>query len=109
MGHGKTRLMKIKHESTSEGLVEALAEDLTPFSPHLFNAKWQSAQYKSVTSKCPCNTVVFCEDFAENYTCRPHHRVVTGTPSAPYTLWLPPTTALLKTALKSSRIQSSSK
>ena len=71
VGHGKTRLMKIKHESTFEGLVEALAEDLTPFSAHLFNAKWQSAQYKSITSKCPSNTVVFCEDFAENYTCRP--------------------------------------
>ena len=63
--------MKVRHESTFEGLVEALAEDLGPFSIHLFNAKWQSAQYKSVTSKCPANTVIFCEDFAENYTCRP--------------------------------------
>ena len=105
MGHGKTRLMKIKHESTSEGLVETLAEDLTPFSAHLFNAKRQSAQYKSVTSKCPGNTVAFCEDFAENYTCRPQ-----DAPQGCHwnnTLWLPPTTALLKTALKSSRIQSS--
>ena len=29
--------MKIKHESIFEGLIEALAEDLTPFSAHLFN------------------------------------------------------------------------
>ena len=71
IGQGKTRLMKIRHETTLEGLVEALEECLSPFSLHLFNAKWQSMQYKSVATTCPANTIIFCEDFAENDTCRP--------------------------------------
>ena len=48
-----------------------LSDDLDPFSLHLFNAKWQYCQYKSVSSKIPIKTVIFCEEFAENYTCRP--------------------------------------
>ena len=35
---GKTHLNKVRHESTFEGLVEALADDLGRFSVHLFNA-----------------------------------------------------------------------
>jgi len=62
-----TRMQNVK----KEGLVEALECDLAPFSCHLFNARWQFHQYKLVTSDLPQETVIFCMDFAENFTCRP--------------------------------------
>ena len=66
-----TRMMQVTKESTFEGMVEALQEALSTFSSHLFNAKWQWQQYNSVSKEVPDEAVVFCMDFAENFTCRP--------------------------------------
>ena len=66
-----TKMMKIKKETTFEGLIEATAEALRTFSLHLFNAKWQWQQYNVISGNVPPRTVVFCMDFAENYTVRP--------------------------------------
>lgn len=71
MPNGSSRMMKVRKESSFEGLVEALQNGLAPFSCHLFNAKWQYIQYKDVTTSLLPGTVVLCMDFAENYTSRP--------------------------------------
>ena len=71
MPNGSIRMAKIVKEGTGNCLLNALTEQLQPFSKHLFNAKWQHQQYKDVSTNIPVNSVVFCMDFAENYTSRP--------------------------------------
>ena len=66
-----TRLARVEKQSTSEGLVEALQKDLQTFSYHLFSARWQWEQYKNISTDVHENTIVFCMDFGENYTCCP--------------------------------------
>lgn len=66
-----TRLARVEKQSTSEGLVEALQKDLQTFSYHLFSARWQWEQYKNISTDVHENTIVFCMDFGENYSCCP--------------------------------------
>jgi len=65
-----SRLTKVRKETSFKDLIEDLKVDLTPFSRHLLNAKWQFQQYRSVTSDVPGNTVIVCMDYAENYASR---------------------------------------
>ena len=64
------RTMKVQKEGKLSELVDVLLKELEPFSLHLFNAKWQWQQYKAITSDVPQGEVVFCMDYAENYTCK---------------------------------------
>ena len=66
-----TRRGRVEKQSTFEGLVEALQKDLQTFSYYLFSARWQWEQYKNISTDVLENTIVFCIDFGENYTCRP--------------------------------------
>ncbi|CAC5413766.1 unnamed protein product [Mytilus coruscus] len=46
-----------------------LAAEIGPFSAHLHNAAWQYEQFSTLIKNVPEKWVVFCMDFAENYTC----------------------------------------
>ena len=65
-----TRMMKVQKEGSFMKFVEYIQGQLEPFSCHLFNAKWQYQQYKLITSDIPNNSVIFCMDYAKNYTCK---------------------------------------
>lgn len=71
MNNGSQRMSKVYKEGSALDFKDALKANLLPFAKHLFNAKWQHQQYQKVTSQLPPDTVVFCMDFAENYTSRP--------------------------------------
>ncbi|KAJ8023612.1 hypothetical protein HOLleu_36101 [Holothuria leucospilota] len=62
--------MVLKENSgTVKHLVQALTENLVPFSKHLFNAKWLGLQFRNLTNNIPDDWVVLCLDFGENFNC----------------------------------------
>ncbi|XP_003723310.2 uncharacterized protein LOC100891453 [Strongylocentrotus purpuratus] len=67
---GLIRTTKVEKSGTGSDLLKEMCKELDPFSYHLFNARWQYEQYKSITAVIPPNTVVMCMDFGENYTCK---------------------------------------
>lgn len=64
------RMCKVPKQGPIADLILELKREVTPFAKHLFNANWQWRQYNNITTNLPDTWVVFCMDFAENYTCR---------------------------------------
>lgn len=62
------KMLRLKDHNVGIFLDE-LCEELNNFSSHLHNARWQHQQFTSLTHDIPKNWVLFCMDYAENYTC----------------------------------------
>lgn len=71
---GKRREL-ITKEGTIRMLLDELMTELTPFSKHLFNFRWQFMQYKSLKSSLPANWALVVMDFAENFLCKYQNEV----------------------------------
>ena len=69
-GQNLTRMTKIQKAGTIRNIIDELKTELVQFSKHLFDASWQWRQYENLCNKLPDKWVVFCMDYAENYTCR---------------------------------------
>ena len=65
----------VQHTGTILQLLEELQTELTPFSSHLFEAKWQQTQFVSIRTCPPPSAVVAVMDFAENYVCVTQNKV----------------------------------
>ncbi|XP_070205712.1 uncharacterized protein [Littorina saxatilis] len=63
------KLGKTRKTVPAPEFVAQLVSDATTLSKHLFNARWQGNQYDSISKDVPGGWVVFCQDFAENFTC----------------------------------------
>ncbi|KAK7089483.1 hypothetical protein V1264_024849 [Littorina saxatilis] len=68
-GVNKKKLGKTRKTVPAPEFVAQLVSDATTLSKHLFNARWQGNQYDSISKDVPGGWVVFCQDFAENFTC----------------------------------------
>lgn len=67
VGKGIAQLDKVEKTSSMVDCIDELCAELGPLAKHHFNAKWQSAQYSSITSNVPEGCAVITLDFAENY------------------------------------------
>ncbi|VDH92328.1 Hypothetical predicted protein [Mytilus galloprovincialis] len=67
-GKESMRMMKVPKEGSFESFVLKLKQKLEPFAKHLFDAKWQAQQFRNITTTLPDKWVVFCLDFAENFS-----------------------------------------
>ena len=69
-GEGKNIKKKklVNQEKSFTNFCTEFADEAQSFSAHLFNAKWQFEQYKSVSSSPPPGAAVIVMDFAENFT-----------------------------------------
>ncbi|XP_063446520.1 uncharacterized protein LOC134726055 [Mytilus trossulus] len=68
-GVKKTRKMLQMKKNNVTLFMAELAAEIGPFSAHLHNAAWQYEQFSTLIKNVPEKWVVFCMDFAENYTC----------------------------------------
>ncbi|XP_069141742.1 uncharacterized protein [Argopecten irradians] len=68
-GKESLRMMKIRKEQNASDFREKIKTDLLPFPKHIFDAKWQSKQFATLSKEVPENTALFCCDFAENFAC----------------------------------------
>lgn len=66
---GKKRIGRKRCQGTGEELAAELAAELAPFAKHLFEARWQQAQFYRAITHPPPAVVMMVMDFAENYTC----------------------------------------
>lgn len=68
-GKKKTRkMLQLKKNSVDVFMIE-FRNEINIFSAHLHNAAWQYEQFSMISKDVPDRWVVFCMDFAENYTC----------------------------------------
>ena len=68
-GKKKTRkMLQLKKSSVDVFMIE-FRNEINIFSAHLHNAAWQYEQFSMISKDVPDRWVVFCMDFAENYTC----------------------------------------
>jgi len=67
-GKESMRMMKVPKEGSFKNFVLKLKQKLEPFAKHLFDAKWQAQQFRNITTTLPDKWVVFCLDFAENFS-----------------------------------------
>ena len=57
----------VEVKGTVPQMFQILRDKLQPFAWHLFIAKWQQQQLDSILKKIPSDTVIFIQDFAQNY------------------------------------------
>ena len=69
VGKGIAQLDKAEKTSSVVDCIDELCAELGPLAKHHFNAKWQSAQYSSITSNVPEGCAVITLDFAKIYRC----------------------------------------
>lgn len=62
-----TKLELVVNKGNLEVIMKELQEELHGLANHLFIAKWQQLQFQAIKSSLPTDTVLFLEDFAENY------------------------------------------
>ncbi|XP_052073589.1 uncharacterized protein LOC127711546 isoform X2 [Mytilus californianus] len=65
----KTRKMLKLRKDHVDVFIRELMSEIEPFSGHIHNAAWQHEQFSKVIRNIPDKWVIFCMDFAENYTC----------------------------------------
>lgn len=75
---GKTRIGRKWFHGTGKELATELAQELLPFSQHLFQARWQQDQFYKVINNLPLQAVVLVMDYAENYSVSTQHEVQGG-------------------------------
>ena len=71
-GKGGAKLSKkalIEVTGNAVDFLEELNNQLTPYALHVFTAKWQFRQYKTLKANLPPKTLLTVADFAENYRC----------------------------------------
>uniref|UniRef100_UPI00358FDA75 uncharacterized protein isoform X1 n=1 Tax=Myxine glutinosa TaxID=7769 RepID=UPI00358FDA75 len=67
---GKTKRMTLqRHHGELKMLVEELLQEMIWFSRHLFEARWQQAQFYKCIKSPGDKEVIMVMDFAENYLC----------------------------------------
>ena len=65
----KKRVTILRHTGSIKMLVDELLQEMTTFSRHLFNAKWQQLQFYKCIRTPLQDEVITVMDFAENYQC----------------------------------------
>jgi hypothetical protein len=89
----KKVMMLVDVRCTIRECINILKDSLQSYSQHIFNARWSVSQFRKVIENIPDDTMVWIEDFAQNYAtwyqdeaqgAHWHHNLVTIHPIVTY-------------------------